>query len=73
MPMVSEFIRLVRYFSMITLVPERVVNFGCSPVVIGIVRTSLPLRKTLMSWVSMLTLLTMESPTWNFIFRSIWP
>ena len=56
-----------------TLMPDRVVNFGCSPVVIGMVRTSLPLRKTRISWVFMSTLLTIASPTWNFWVRSIWP
>ncbi len=42
MPTVSEFIRFVRNFSMITLVPERVVKPGL-PVVIGMVRSSWPL------------------------------
>ena len=48
-------------------------NFGCSPVVIGMVRISLPLRKTLIWWVFMSTLLTMASPTWKLWSRSIWP
>ena len=41
---------------MITLMPERVVNSGCSPVVIGMVRSSLPLEKTFIWWVFMSTL-----------------
>ena len=56
MPTVSEFIRFAWNFSMMTLMPERVVNAGCSPVVIGMVRSSLPLLKTCIWWVSMLTL-----------------
>ena len=56
MPTVSEFIRLLSNFSMITLMPERVVNAGCSPVVIGMVRSSLPLEKTFIWWVCALTL-----------------
>ena len=55
MPTVSEFIRLCRNFSMITLMPERVVKPGL-PVVIGMVRSSLPLMKTFIWWVCALTL-----------------
>ncbi len=73
MPIVSEFIRLCRNFSTITLIPERVVNFGCSPVVIGIVRTSLPSRKTFIWWVWMLTLLTIDRATAKETLRSSWP
>ena len=40
---------------MITLMPERVVKPGL-PVVIGIVRSSLPLLKTFIWWVCALTL-----------------
>ncbi len=40
---------------MITLMPERVVKPGL-PVVIGMVRSSLPLEKTFIWWVSALTL-----------------
>jgi hypothetical protein len=46
MPTVSEFIVLESNFSMMTFVPVRVVNCGCSPVVIGMVRSSSPLLKT---------------------------
>ena len=56
MPTVSEFIRLASNFSMITLMPERVVNFGSSPVVTGRVRSSLPLDSTFIWWASMSTL-----------------
>ena len=56
MPTVSEFMSFFSNFSMMTLVPERVVNAGCSPVVIGMVRSSSPLENTFISWVTMLTL-----------------
>ena len=55
MPTVSEFIRLVSNFSMITFTPERVVKPGL-PVVIGMVRSSLPFWKTFIWWVCALTL-----------------
>ncbi len=53
--MVSEFIRLVRCFSMMTLVPDRVVKPGF-PVVIGIVRSRVPLDNTRIWCVWALTL-----------------
>ena len=55
MPTVSEFIRRVSNFSMITLTPERVVK-PALPVVIGSVRSSLPFSKTFIWWVLALTL-----------------
>src|SRR5689334_693522 len=73
MPTVSEFIRLCRNFSMITLVPDRVVNFGWRPVVIGIVRISLPFSKTCSWSVRMLTLLIIERPIVNDVVRLFWP
>ena len=47
---------LLGNFSMMTLVPERVVYAGCWPVVIGRVRSSLPLLKTCIWSVLVLTL-----------------
>ena len=73
MPIVSEFIRLCRNFSTMTLMPGAGGELRLLPVVIGIVRTSLPLRNTRIWSVFMSTLLTIASPTWNFIVRSIWP
>ena len=72
MPTVSEFIRLCRNFSMITLTPERVVKPGL-PVVIGVVLASLPLTKVFIWWVCALTLLITASPTWKVEVRLSWP
>ena len=43
------------------------------PVVIGMVRSSLPLLKTFIWWVGALTLLITASPTWKAIVRDSWP
>ena len=55
MPTVSEFIRFSSNFSMMTLVPERVVKPSL-PVVIGRVRSRSPLEKTCIWCVCALTL-----------------
>ena len=72
MPTVSEFIRRVRNFSMMTLTPERVVKPGL-PVVIGVVLASFPLMNVCIWWVCALTFDTTASPTWKDTWRLSWP
>jgi hypothetical protein len=54
---------------MITLIPERVVNPGF-PALIGIVRSSSPLRRTRIWWEATSTFMITASPTVNELRRS---
>ena len=62
----------VRSLFRITLTPDRV-SKPALPVVIGIVRITVPFRDTVMVCVRMFTVLTMASPVRKVVLRSLSP